>query len=586
MKHKKLSALLIALFLSTCMMTGHLMAQIQYEWAQSFGGYLYDGARCVTLDSEGNVYTAGYFADTMVFNPGPDQTIFVSHGGADIILIKSDADGNYLWAKQMGGDESDSPFDIQLDAAGNIYMAGTFRSTSDFDPGDNVFNLTSYYGYDAFIAKYDPSGNFIWVKHIGGNADFDQATSLTLDPDNGNIFITGLFGGSVDFDPGPDVFPLSSYGFDAFVLKLTGDGDFLWAGQIGGDGFDCGNSIALDTAGNIILAGIFEETADFDPGEGTYYMTTSGGQPLYADGFVEMLSSEGVFKWAVRVGGDGQDWANGITVDPFNDILVTGEFFTDVDFDPGQGEYIMSSQGYDIFVWKLNNKGHLVWARQMGGTEVDWGSAITTDALGNVYSTGYFMGPADFDPGNNTFLLPAGAYYEVYISKLTRSGEFSWAMAFGGNVYYDINTDYGTDIIVDNENNVITVGEFESWVDVDPGNAIVYITAHDYPQSGFFYEDGFIHKLSQNTTGTINVSPDQLAIYPNPVKDILTVNLGSQKEHIVAEVRDITGKVIYRSEFSTTSMIQIPADFADGVYVLMLQDNNGEVYIQKFVKSL
>lgn len=562
------------------------MAQIHYEWAQSFGGFSFDNATSVALDSQGDVFTAGCFSDTMIFNPGPDQIKFTTHGAGDIIIIKNDANGNYLWAKQMGGAETDSPLDIKIDNEGNILLAGIFRSTVDFDPGDGVFNLTAYYGYDAFVAKYDASGNFIWAKQIGGNADFDQATSLIKDSETGNIFITGIFGGSVDFDPGPGVFALSSNSFDAFILKLNNDGEFLWAGQIGGGGFDCGNSIALDTAGNVILAGVFEETADFDPGEEFYYMTINGGQPLYADGFVAKYSPDGDFVWAVQVGGPGQDWANAVTVDPFNDVVVTGEFFSDVDFDPGQGEYILSSQNADIFVWKLHPNNKFMWAKKIGGANYDWGTAIATDDLGNIYSTGYFMETSDFDPGNEEFLLTAGAYNEVYISKLTRDGSFSWAMGFEGNVYYDINTDSGTDIVVDNEYNVYTVGSFESWVDVDPSSSIVYITAHDFPQAGFFYEDGFIHKLSQITTNTENINSGELSVYPNPVRNMLNVSLNSPKKTLQAEVRDITGKVIYRSEFSNTATIQIPAFFEQGVYVLMLIDNDGGVYIQKFVKSL
>ncbi len=586
MKNKKLSAALIALLLSTCMMSGHLMAQIQYEWAQSFGGYSFDEATCVALDSEGNVFTAGYFSDTMIFNPGPNQVKLTSYGGGDIILMKSDADGNFLWARQIGGSESDAAFDIQIGADGNILLAGAFRANADFDPGDGVFNLTSYYGYDAFVAKYDASGNFIWAKQIGGNSDFDQATSLTIDPATGNIFATGVFGASIDFDPGPGVFALTAGLYDAFILKLTSDGDFIWAGQVGGDGFDAGNSLILDAAGNIIVAGIFELTADFDPGPDTYYMISTGNQPLYADGFVLKLSPEGEFNWAVQVGGEGQDWANGVTVDPFNDILVTGEFYTDVDFDPGSQEYIMSSQNYDAFVWKLDPEGRFIWARKIGGDDTDWGNAIATDDMGNVYTTGYFMTTADFDPGDNEFLLTAGAYYEVYISKLTRNGAFSWAMAFEGNVYFDVNINTGRDIAVDNDYNVYTVGGFESWTDVDPSPAIVYITAHDIPQAGFYYEDGFIHKLSQNTTSTVNLNKGEMSIYPNPVSNLLTVNLGSEKKNIQAEINDITGKVIYSSAFSNTAAIQIPITFAGGVYVLILRDNDGEIYIEKFVKTL
>src|SRR5258706_6482447 len=146
---------------------------------------------------------------------------------------------NFKWAKQMGGTGAYAAgSSTAVDAAGNVYTSGVFSNTVDFDPGPGTYNLTSTGTYDMFISKLDSSGNFIWVKAMGGNSSLDIAggSSITLDA-AGNVYITGTFEGTVDFDPGPGLFTLSVTGNfrtrASFVLKLDSDGNFIWAKQTG-----------------------------------------------------------------------------------------------------------------------------------------------------------------------------------------------------------------------------------------------------------------------------------------------------------------------------------------------------------------
>src|SRR5215831_10778338 len=141
---------------------------------------------------------------------------------------------NFKWEKHMGGEAGNAAgSSIAVDAAGNVYTTGDFSGTVDFDPGPGTYNLTSAGTYDMFISKLDSSGNFIWAKQMGGNSDGNYASgvSITLDA-AGNVYTTGVFSGTVDFDPGPGIFNLSVIRA-SFVLKLAADGSFIWVKQTG-----------------------------------------------------------------------------------------------------------------------------------------------------------------------------------------------------------------------------------------------------------------------------------------------------------------------------------------------------------------
>src|SRR5580765_3037218 len=137
---------------------------------------------------------------------------------------------NFKWAKQMGGTGAYAVGgSIAVDAAGNVYTTGYFGGTADFDPGPGTYNLTSDGTYSMFISKLDSDGNFIWARQMGGNSSLDYAVGLSITLDAaGNIYSTGAFEGTVDFDPRPGVFTLSAIGTNhtraSFVLKLDADG--------------------------------------------------------------------------------------------------------------------------------------------------------------------------------------------------------------------------------------------------------------------------------------------------------------------------------------------------------------------------
>ena len=187
-----------------------------FQWAGAFIANLQ--ANSIKTDSKGNVYTTGSFADTVDFDPGAGVYNLVSAGANDIFISKLDAYGNFVWAKSMGGISNEGGQSIAVDTLGGVYITGSFENTADFDPGPGVFNMISQNYEDIFISKLDSNGNFVWAKRIGSSVGYDKGSSITTDA-IGNIYITGGFDYTVDFDPGPGVLNMTAAGYgDIFII--------------------------------------------------------------------------------------------------------------------------------------------------------------------------------------------------------------------------------------------------------------------------------------------------------------------------------------------------------------------------------
>ncbi len=394
-------------------------------------------------------------------------------------------DGDFVWAKAIGAEESDQGHGITVDTSGNVYTTGSFKGTVDFDPGPGIFNLTNAGPANAiFISKLDSNGNFVWAKAIGGQNNC-IGYGITVDL-FGNVYTTGFFWYTVDFDPGPGTFDLTSAGWtDIFISKLDSGGNFAWAKAMGGTLYDNGYDISVDTSGNVYTTGYFEGTADFDPGTGTAGLTSTGGLDI----FISKLDSNGDFVWAKGMGGTSEDRGYGLSIDTSGNVYTTGFFQGTVDFDPGPGTFnLINASGLDIFISKLDSNGDFAWAKAMGGASGSEGRGISLDTSGNVYTTGYFTGAVDFDPAGGTteIITSIGGSQDIFISKLDTNGDFAWAKAMGGT-----SNENGYGISVDISGNIYTTGFFQDTADFDPGIGT-------FDLSSQLWNDIFISKLSSN----------------------------------------------------------------------------------------
>lgn len=190
--------------------------------------------------------------------------------------MKLNSSGDFVFAKHMGGTGNDVGRSLSLDKSGNIYTSGFYLDIADFDPGAGVFNLNSPGTSSVFVSKLNTSGDFVWARSFTGN-DQKEGYSITTDSLE-NIYCSGFFMGTADFDPGAGLFNLTSQGAtDIFISKLNSSGNFLWAGSVGSGNPDYGfYSVRVDRENKAYLTGSVSVAADLDPGPGTYQSAKSG----------------------------------------------------------------------------------------------------------------------------------------------------------------------------------------------------------------------------------------------------------------------------------------------------------------------
>jgi hypothetical protein len=488
-----------------------------FIWTKQFGSTTTDIGRSVTTDALGNVYSTGHFTGVSDFDPGIGVFNMTSTGSEDIFISKVDPSGNFIWAKQIGGSGSDVGYSISIDSNGDVYLAGFFNGTSDFDPGTGVYNLTSAGVNDIYVLKLNSTGIFVWAKRMGSTGD-DYAISLAVDANN--VYTTGYFEGTVDFDPGTGIFNLTSSGNnDCFVSKLDALGNFVWARKFGGTQFDNGSSITVDATGNVYTTGPFMSTVDFDPGAGVFNLTAPSGG---TDVFISKLNSSGNFVWAKQFTGPTLNRVSyGISLDAAGNVLIAGNFDSTSDFDPGTGFFNLSpfsANVDDIFITKLDASGNFVWAKQLGGTGNDRAFSICTDVAGNVYSGGYFNSIADFDPNAGIYNLNSSGGSDAFISKLNSSGNFVWAIQISG-----ASSQYVNSVTLDLNNSVLAIGYHIGTSDFDPNASVFNLSSTGVA-------DVFIEKLCQ-------LPP----LVPGLISGLNSICFGSTNSYSLSPVSEASG---------------------------------------------
>lgn len=531
----------------------------------------------------------------------------------------------FSWADQIGGTGYDLVNNACTDNLGNVYATGVFRNTVDFDPGSGTTNLTSGGVQDVFVTKVDGFGQLVWAVRVGGTG-IDMGNEIAVDA-YGYIYVAGSFEGTVDFDPGSGTANLTSQtAASSFILKLSPTGGYVWAKTIGSNLGTSAEGLSVSASGVVHLGGNFSGTADLNPGAGTQTAITVGNVDLY---LVE-LDSSGSFNWGIAFGSTGLDGVAAVAEDVNGDIAMTGYFAGTCDFDPSGSTANLTSTGMDCYVAKYSSSGSYIWAKKLGGGGTDGGADIIMDFSGNVYTTGYFDGTADFDPGAGTVTFTAGTgISDAFVSCLTSAGNYSWAAQLGG-----ASVDVGQSIALDVSGNVYTVGRFSSTADFDPGNGTAsltsagvedvfisklsssgtFVSAHKFGASGndnglcialdpsnnvfvggYFsgttdvdpqasiwnlisngQDDGYIVKLSQSGVGIDeSATISGFDVYPNPTDGIVNLNLRHVTGSSVVLVMTADGKLLF--EYTTAaSLVQIDmTGLASGVYVIQVQNQNG-----------
>jgi hypothetical protein len=322
----------------------------------------------------------------------------------------------------------------------------------------------------------------VWVAEAGlVSADAQAIPRGGFTDAAGNTYVVGSYIGTVDFDPGSGVSPLTagSSGQYNYIQKLDKNKNLVWIRQISATVQVTASAITVDAAGSLLITGTFRGTADFNPGGGVAELSTRASNGT--ETFVLKLDNNGNYSWAVRLadvsavaGSTGN--GNSIETDGAGNIYVTGNFANIVDFNPGGGVSTLTAiaTSADSYVLKLASDGTFIWARRMGGTFGDGGNALSVDGNGNVFvggALGQSSGTYDFGP----FTVPALATSTGFVTKLDGTGTFQWVKTIS-------NTSSGTvsAIEADNAGNIYIGGNAGGTMDLDPGPGTT-----DIPAAGF-----------------------------------------------------------------------------------------------------
>lgn len=474
----------------SCLFFSLALSAQSFQWAKQIGGTSIDQGYAVKTDSAGNVYVAGSFRETADFDPGVSQFTLTSNtANPDGFVCKLNEDGDFLWAIQLGGSQSDEVRSLTLDADGNVLVTGIFEGSATF--GTYTLSIAGA-ATATFVVKISPAGTVLWAKQLAHPLSAGSAFGFSIASDDiGNVFTTGYFNGEIDFDPSAstDAYLTSTGMLDMFVCKLTTGGDFGWARRIGGDGSTVGYAIACDASGDVLVTGTFTFTTDFDPGASVQNITAVDN--LQTDAFLLKLSAAGDFAWVNRIGGKRGDRGNALVTDDASNIYITGRFQDTVDFDPGVSvSQLYATTNNAIFVARYTTSGTFDWVKGLQGDPeltIGEGKGITLDDLNNVYVVGDFAGEIDFDPGAGTFNLATFGASDVFISKLTPAGDFIWATRIGGGGQYD----YGSSIDIDVNGAIVSGGSFAGTTDFNP-------LGSGFSVSSFgSWEDAFVLKIAQ-----------------------------------------------------------------------------------------
>lgn len=377
-------------------------------WAKSLDGSINGTGFSIAVDNYANVYVAGYFRGIVDFDPGSDTFNLSSTAPSfnDIFILKLDPEGNLVWAKQLKDVYSSMPdASLSLDVDGNVYIAGFFSGSLDFDPGDDTYPVSSGAAFSGFILKLDSGGNFNWVN------TFNTISSITDIVTYGNqVYLTGFFSGTISFDQDLTTYNYISKGkTDTFVLNLSTSGNFVWFRQIGGIGNDYGRSIALDKNENIFLTGEFEETSDFNIGSTSTTLTSYGK----IDIFLQKFDNTGNLTWIKQIGGELYDSPEVICITSTGYLYLGGQITGSTIFNIGSSPTTISALGTVMFILQIDPDGQMGWIVQYPFNDI---TITTCDEY--IYATGRFSGPVDFDPGYKNFPLTADGGISAFFLEL------------------------------------------------------------------------------------------------------------------------------------------------------------------------
>jgi len=450
-------------------------------WAVTWGGVSDDRGFVVATDEQGNSYVTGYFQGSGVdFDPGTGENIHSSNGGLDVFLSKFKPDGSLVWAKTWGGTSDDWGRGVGIDDT-SLYVAGWFSGTVDFDPSlGGTVERDSNGSYDCFLSRFDLDGNFEWVQTWGGS-DQEHLDSLHVDETGTVYAGGAFLSSSINLDPAGGDAHYNNGGWDCWLNKFSSDGTFQWGKSWGGPGDEGVNTIELSNMGNIYCTGSFQSTVNFDPeGAGDSRTAVGWSDPwlvcLDTSGIYQWART-----WEGSAMDNAFDVCSDSSGDIYISGDFGYFFGGTLDINPGTAQDIRNTIGlYDCWLCKLDSSGLFIWGVTWGGNWGEGAYSLNTDASDNVYIAGYFRSDSvDFDPGDGSevhYNVGMNAEADIFLMKLDSSSTFNWARTWGSE-----GQDIGFDVKVRSLSTVYLAGVFFGTVDFNPagGNSHTAVGGED-----------------------------------------------------------------------------------------------------------
>lgn len=356
--------------------------QGNYLWANCATGAMFDRLRDVAVDPQGNVLLTGEFSRDLVFG---SHRIQVAQNDSDVFIAKSSPNGAFLWAVRGGGEwNNDTAYGVAADPDGNVIVVGECAGGAVFGAFTNTLSSWSY-----FIAKLNSEGQYLWAKY-GRTTSIGNVWPRGVEVDAAsNIYVIGTFdGGNVVV--GTSTLATASSQYNLFVMKWSAAGNGLWAvqgGQTNLNTMDQGDSLAIDSKGNILITGQVGRRSRFGP----FLLTSTNTRSL----LVAKLDSNGSFLWATNATGtNAYLGGDAIACGGYDSALVCGAFEGTAVF--GTHAVSARSNSADVFVTKLSSQGEFLWAVRAGGNYTDFAYGIATFNEGDALVAGTFKGPSDF----------------------------------------------------------------------------------------------------------------------------------------------------------------------------------------------
>ncbi len=569
-------------------------------WAQSFGWFKQfknDGGitamynHDVSVNHNNEIVSCGLIESSLGsgvgedFDPGSSTHDVFPTGvmSYNIWVSKLDSNGNYMWLSNfpVNNDGTGKVFAKQNNS-GEVFVAGRFNQTADFDPGAGTYTMSPTVSDNGFYAKLNSNGTFAWAKQLTGITG--QFTDIEADS-QGNLLLIGNN---------------SNTGF--YIAKVSGStGNMIWMKKINSS-YVTLNAMTLDNTPKILILGVIagNVAADVDPSTtGTY--TISGTGLFSASPFVLKLDTAGNFIWAKvfndyssSSGANGSNPVSDIQTDNLNNVYVSGQSRILIDFDPSPSSVDTirpKNNSTDIYVVSLDANGNHNWAKQYGGSGNDYTTRLLIGSNNDVFiatempTSSYDI---DFDPGAATYTVPYsnfGANTNMALNHLTSTGNFVAASFFVSN--YSNDNDNMNGLALTSGGNVIATGEYNCgnggnyWVDFDPGAG----TVNEYGGNIF------ILKLLNGTNGTITgIKTNEplisnLLIYPNPVKDLLYIKdeFGTINGNIQLSIINVFGQEILPPLLYNQNEINV-SSLPAGTYFVKMEGRHGVNY-GKFIKD-